>query len=184
MRIRLRIVALAAGLCLGGAVQAEMGAFDAERLSDVREAKILLPIVADLSGLVETTDSQGAALDRSEPAGEAEGGVTAAALGRPEPAKSESSEVAVALPPEADRLSVDVASAVAVDADVPTQILDEITGSVVAGETGTEPSPSSDETLVASIATEEGVLAPVEQGFVPSEPAEAPANSSELGAGP
>jgi hypothetical protein len=101
--------------------------------------------------------------ERSEPAGEAEGGAATAALDRAEPAKSESSEIAVALPPEADRLSVDVASAVAVDADVPTQILDETTGSVVV--------------------TEDGVPAPVEQGFVPSEPAEAPANSSEPGAG-
>ena len=184
MLTRLRMVALAAGLCFGGAAQAEMGAFDAERLSDVRGAETLVPIAADLSSLAAAAGSRGAALDRSGSAGEADDASAVAALDRSEPAESEDSEVAVALPPEVDGLSVDDAAAVSVGADMPTQILDEATGSVVAGETGTESSASNDETLVASVATEEGVRAPVELDLAPSEPVEAVSENGEPSAGP
>lgn len=178
------MVALAAGLFFGGAARAELGAFDAERVLDAREAETIAPFAADLFGPAEAVGSQDAALVPVEPASDANEGAATAALDRAESAGSEGSEVAVVLPPVADQLSADLAQAVVIGSHAsPTLNLDEVTGSVVAGAVGTE-AAADDEAVVASVALEEAVPAPVEPSLVPSEPAEVPAQSGEPSAGP
>jgi hypothetical protein len=186
MLIRLGMVVLAAGLFLGGAAKAELGAFAVDGVLDARGSETTAPIATDLSDPAEVAGSQAAALDPAEPAGEADAGAApTAALDRAEPDESEESEVAVVLPPVADQLSADLVPAVATDSDVSsTRNLDEVTGSAIAGATGTEAAAAADGAVVASVALEAPAPAPVEPSLVPSEPTEAPAESGEPSAGP